>query len=403
MTDGSDGVWGGFPNAFVTNCVISGNSANGASDCNLYNCTLTSNGGYGAFESTLYHCTLIGNGGGGAFSCTLYNCAVTGNQGGGADGCTLYHCTLTGNTGYSGGGASGCTLYDCTLTGNSAAYYYGGGADQSTLYNCTLTGNSAASYGGGAAWSMLYNCIVYFNTAPNAANYESSSTLNYCCTTPQLTNGVGNITNSPLFVDYANGDLRLQSNSPCINAGNNAYMSGTTDLDGNPRIVSGTVDIGAYEFQGSGSVDFLCVVTAIWPAHGRLGGLRRPGPRWHEQLAGVGLRHQSHQCAVGLEDAWHRLLRCPACPSVGRASPGLITSWNVAPTWRRNRPFPSCKTTWWVKPSRRPTPTPTPSAPAPSSTAWASRPRKGEPGRFAGPSRLNGDPPKSRDTGFIRI
>jgi hypothetical protein len=44
-------------------------------------------------------------------------------------------------------------------------------------------------------------------------------------------------------------DLRLQSNSPCINAGNNAYVTTTNDLDGNLRIVGGTVDMGAYEFQ----------------------------------------------------------------------------------------------------------------------------------------------------------
>ncbi len=66
--------------------------------------------------------------------------------------------------------------------------------------------------------------------------------------------GIGNITNAPLFVAYAGGNLRLQSNSPCINAGLNAYAPGPTDLDRNPRIVRGTVDIGAYEFQGPGSM-----------------------------------------------------------------------------------------------------------------------------------------------------
>ncbi|MCX6923586.1 MAG: hypothetical protein NT154_10335 [Verrucomicrobia bacterium] len=86
--------------------------------------------------------------------------------------------------------------------------------------------------------------------------------MNYCCTTAQITNGIGNITNAPLFVDYDGGNLRLQSNSPCINAGLNAYAPGPTDLDGLPRIVSGTVDIGAYEFQGPGSV-----ISYAWLQH----------------------------------------------------------------------------------------------------------------------------------------
>jgi len=56
-------------------------------------------------------------------------------------------------------------------------------------------------------------------------------------------------------VDLAGGNLRLQSDSPCINAGNNTYVTNTTtDLDGNPRIVSGRVDIGPYEYQGQGSL-----------------------------------------------------------------------------------------------------------------------------------------------------
>ena len=61
---------------------------------------------------------------------------------------------------------------------------------------------------------------------------------------------------TPMFVDLAAGDLRLSSNSSCINAGTNQdWMVGTVDLDGNPRIYGGgRVDMGAYEYQRSHSV-----------------------------------------------------------------------------------------------------------------------------------------------------
>jgi hypothetical protein len=234
--DYGGGVQCASTNAFLTNCLIVGGVA-------------TRGGGGGAYGGTLYNCTLRGNS------------AWHGGPGGGACGSTLYNCTLSGNgasvgpfqSASFGGGADYCTLYNCTLSGNGAST--GGGADYCTLYNCTLSGNSAST-GGGAAGCTLYNCIVYYNTATNGANYDSSSTLNYCCTRPLPPTGVGNILNAPLFVDSANGNLRLQSNSPCINAGNNAYVATTTDLDGNPRIVGGTVDMGAYECQSPVLLDF---------------------------------------------------------------------------------------------------------------------------------------------------
>lgn len=114
-------------------------------------------------------------------------------------------------------------------------------------YNSVISGNSAPQGGSGVYQVLLFNCIVYYNLPLGGLNSVGSS-FSYSCTTPQP-GGFGNITNAPLFVDLNGGDFHLQSNSPCINSGWNSYAAGGSDLDGNPRIAGGTVDIGAYEYQ----------------------------------------------------------------------------------------------------------------------------------------------------------
>jgi hypothetical protein len=122
-----------------------------------------------------------------------------------------------------------------------------------TLYNCTVVGNTNGLYD-----SLAFNCIVFYNDTQGGVNHVSDgelnpSGLNYCCTTPLPTTGVGNITNEPAFVNLAAGDLHLQANSPCINAGNNGYVASPTDFGGDPRIKGDTVDLGAYEYQNPSS------------------------------------------------------------------------------------------------------------------------------------------------------
>jgi hypothetical protein len=285
------GVFCESTNEVISNCVLIANCAAGNGGGSyvgtLNDCTLTGNvarsAGGGAFGGILNHCTLTANSagmGGGASSgypiqtqppLTLNNCVLIGNtassSGGGAAWGTLNHCTLTGNSaGSFGGGADVCTLNYCILRGNSTRttgiYGFGGGSQGGTLNHCLVTGNSA-KYGRGTWSGKLNNCTVVGNTAGGCdgpvrltncvvdyfnPNYPDAF-ASYCCTTRQPTNGVGNITNAPLFVNQAAGDFRLQPTSPCINAGNNAAVSVTTDLDGNPRIVGGVVDIGAYECQ----------------------------------------------------------------------------------------------------------------------------------------------------------
>jgi parallel beta-helix repeat protein len=270
-TASSDG--GGAYVATLNNCMLTANSASsmagGAYDAVMNGCILTSNSAYyggGVCVGYLTNCILRGNtatyGGGadGYFgNCALVGCVLTRNLasygGGVSDYVTLTNCVLTTNTAFQAGGAAyESSLYDCLLTTNFAGQF-GGGASGSTLYDCTVVGNSVTlgivGVGGGIEGSTAYNCVLYYNTAAQIPDVGNSQYY-YCDT--RSPGGPGNITNAPLFVSLAGGDFHLVSNSPCINAGNNSYVTTTTDLDGNQRISGGTVDIGAYEYQNPPSI-----------------------------------------------------------------------------------------------------------------------------------------------------
>src|SRR5690606_4311386 len=144
------------------------------------------------------------------------------------------------------------------------------------LYNVTFSGNKSGANGGGmdnafSSKPLLINCILWENEAvSNGDQIHNTSTscvqLYYCVYSDEpeaITPGDGMATTNcihidPLFVNAADGNLRLSEGSPAIDVG---YYDSSgppefatdengnfIDLDGNPRIVDSTIDIGAYEY-----------------------------------------------------------------------------------------------------------------------------------------------------------
>jgi predicted outer membrane repeat protein len=284
----ASGNGGAGYSAALTNCYIIGNkAANGGgvygtvNSCVLNDNSATNDGGglyyyysgsppYPGIPDCAFTNNFALNGGGvfaGFLSVSVSNSAFLANwatnNGGGIDAPgTLSYCIVSDNTAKDGGGVYDTALANCLLSGNSADY--GGGAfytspPLSLAQGSTIAGNNAAVSGGGFYWTVsgqfgVTNCIIYDNSAPANSNYPPANFYGaqYCCTVPlPLTRGTSNsnITNNPSFMNGGGGDFHLSSTSPCVNSGNNADVNGATDLDGNPRIVGGSVDIGAYEYQ----------------------------------------------------------------------------------------------------------------------------------------------------------
>lgn len=268
------GVYMGW-NSVVSNCVITGCAAVG-----------TGGGVYGWATSVVANCVVRGNragGAGGGVSCgagivhdsvieendaggvhatvtVLERCVVRRNRGSGISITSTgaaRNCVIMNNSNDFGGGVyigNGALLENCFIAGNEASKS-GGGVYvhiSGALRGCTLTGNRAVNYGGGirspsAGW--IENCIIYHNEAglfPNC--HIGTLPVRYSCTMP-LPAGVGNFTNDPGLL--ARDNPHLSAGSPCVNAGTNT-AGVATDIDGEPRVVDGRVDIGCDEYIAAG-------------------------------------------------------------------------------------------------------------------------------------------------------
>lgn len=284
-------------NPTLTNCNFIGNRADsmGAGLCNSYDS-----------NPTLTNCTFIENsvihGGGGMAnvrsSPTLIACMFIGNSaayGGGMYNAMdsrpiLRNCIFSGNSAnnYGGGiynGESSPRMTNCIFSGNRAklsggGVYLrvgfsgpGGGCYMNNFCNVTLTNclfvENLAENGRFLACAscdnkfpskvQISNCILW-NGEDEIRNYDGTTiTITYSDIWGGFT-GEGNIDAYPCFVDpgywyagrvWVDGDYHLLPGSTCIDAGNPNYVPepNETDLDGKPRVISGRIDMGAYEYN----------------------------------------------------------------------------------------------------------------------------------------------------------
>ncbi len=202
---------------------------------------------------------------------TISNCLFQGNSGRGGtvissfDG-TISNCIITDNLNQSSILAYSPAIEDC----------YG------LIKNCTIANNWSQGISlvnvSNDGNLVVENCIIYNNLDQIDISTEATITILYSniqdgangiwiLDSGTIDWGPGNIDVDPYFTreglwgdnGFFEGDYRLLPESLCIDAGDPNYIAepNETDLGGNPRIINGRIDIGAYEFQPSGPAELL--------------------------------------------------------------------------------------------------------------------------------------------------
>ena len=190
-----------------------------------------------------------------------------GEEGGGMDNRKNSNPVVTGslfigNSAASGGGGMHNYVGRAVATGNPTiinSLFAGNSAPSGSamrnndpdpnIINTTFVDNHgpAISSRNGSA-PTLKNCIVWNNIGGPFGGQSWASAIITHSDVEGGYPGIGNVDLDPLFVSPAGSDYHLTAVSPLIDAGANDPLLPATDLDGNPRIMGGAVDMGAYEF-----------------------------------------------------------------------------------------------------------------------------------------------------------
>jgi hypothetical protein len=287
-------VWGAVSttlsdNIIINNTTSSSNSGNGGgvqvsltSTCTIENNIIANNTANNEVNDASSGSVPLS--GGGLFVEDAANAIITNN-------------TIAGNSAAAGGGGmavsvtGSLTMTNNLIYNNSAddgisagggggVYLYGYDADLMVINN-TITDNSADGNGGGlrigldqdTAKAEIHNNIIWGNTAGTSSdlyinnngdgilpasevilwsNNFNQSLAGFNSVRPITIDASNKDNIDPQFLDAANGAFYLNQNSLLINQGTNGAPSlPVTDKEGNDRILSGIVDLGAYEYKNS--------------------------------------------------------------------------------------------------------------------------------------------------------
>jgi predicted outer membrane repeat protein len=264
----------------------------GAIHCSLSspiitNCIIRGNVAPVRFFPGLFGGTYIFNKGGGIYcyesSSIIKNCYIVGNR-------------VEGKGGGIGLSDSSPLICNCVIAGNISlhkSFGHGGAIHSSggspTITNCTVIENVAEVRGGGIycvyGGSPAINNSIFWANLPHEIYVSTGAPSSLVVTYSNVQDGwagEGNIDFDPCFADvgywdpnenpadpnddfWIDGDYHLLPDSTCIDAGDPNYIAepNETDLDGKPRVISGRIDMGAYEYMPSIAADVKIVPHTI--------------------------------------------------------------------------------------------------------------------------------------------